>query len=162
MKLIKQPNSWSCTVVAAAMAFDCSIELLIDLIGHDGSKVIHYGLAPPACFKGFHIQEIVDVGLSIDFNMTCIEAQPSQTPDGKHVYDITKWSNFNDCEQRFEWYINEHCGILLGKARKFRHAVAFDKGTIYDPRGRIYNCDDCDLILESLWIITKNQIIPEK
>lgn len=163
MKLIKQPNSWSCTIAAAAMAFDCGIIELIDGIGHDGSKVIHPGLKPPACFKGFHIQEIVDVGWLFGFSMTCIEARPAQTPDGKHEHEITKWGLYpGGNEQRFEYYIDEYQGILIGKARKFWHTVAFEKGTIYDPRGRIYDYSGCDLILESLWIVTKNQIISEK
>ncbi len=162
MKLIKQPNSWSCMVAAAAMAFDCEIEEIIINVGHDGNEVIHYGLRPPACFKGFHIQEIVDVGLLFGFSMTLIESAPSQTPDGIHVYDITKWGLFKDNQQRFECYIDGNNGILIGKARKYMHAVAFDRDTIYDPRGRIYNIDDCDLFLESLWIVSKNQIILRK
>ena len=162
MKLIKQPNSWSCMVAAAAMAFDCEIVDIIERVGHDGNEVIHYGLSPPACFKGFHIQEIVGVGLLFGFSMTLIESAPSQTPDGVHVYDITKWGAFKNNKQRFEYYLAYNQGILIGKARKYMHAVAFDKGTIYDPRGRVYSIDNCDLFLESLWIVSKNQIIPRK
>ena len=162
MKLIKQPNSWSCTVAAAAMAFDCSIELLTERIGHKGNEIIHPGLKPPACFKGFHMQEIVDIGLIMGFSMTQIEALPSQTSDGKHIHDITKWGSFSSCEKRFEFYVNKNKGILIGKARKFWHAVAFEEGVIYDPRCRIYPYNECDLILESLWVVTKNQIISEK
>ncbi|KKK72989.1 hypothetical protein LCGC14_2898330 [marine sediment metagenome] len=162
MKLIKQPNSWSCMAAAAAMAFDCEIKDITERVGHDGNEVIHYGLRPPACFKGFHIQEIVDVGLLFGFSMTLIESAPSQTPDGTHIYDITKWSQFLDNQHRFECYLNNNQGILIGKARKYMHAVAFDKSEIYDPRGRIYDIDDCDLFLESLWIVSKNQIIPRK
>ena len=162
MKLIKQPNSWSCMAAAAAMAFNVEIEDIVERVGHDGNEIIHYGLKPPACFKGFHIQEIVDVGWILGFNMTLIESAPSQTPDGVHIHDIIKWRLFKDNEQRFEYYINNNQGILIGKARKYWHAVAFNKGTIYDPRGRIYNMDGCDLFLESLWIVTKNQIILKK
>ena len=162
MKLINQPNSWSCMAAAAAMVFDCEIEDVYTWADHNGSEVIHHGLTPPACFKGFHMQEIVDIGLLNGFSMMHIEAQPVQTPDGKHTHDITKWGLFKDCEQRFEHYIDNNQGILIGKAQKFWHAVAFDNGMVYDPRGRIYNFIDCDLILESLWIVTKNQIIPEK
>ena len=163
MKLIKQPNSWSCVAAAAAMAFDCEIKDIFTWANHNGSEVVHHGLAPPACFKGFHIQEIVDIGLLNGFSMTLIEAEPVQTPDGKHTHDITKWGLFpGGNEQRIESYINHNNGILTGQARKYHHAVAFEKGMIYDPRGRIYDSNDCDLILESLWIVTKNQIIPEK
>ncbi len=162
MKLIKQPNSWSCTAAAAAMAFDCEIVDITFLVGHNGSEIIHCNLLAPACFKGFHMQEIVDIGLRHGFSMTLIEARPVQTPDGKHEYDITKWGLFHDCEQRFSSYINNNQGILIGKAREFWHAVAFNKGIIFDPRGRIYNYDRCDLIVESLWIVTKNQIIQGK
>ncbi|MEE9548725.1 MAG: hypothetical protein V3V68_05155 [Nitrosomonadaceae bacterium] len=162
MKLIKQPNSWSCMAAAAAMAFDCEIIDITERVGHKGNEVVHHGLKPPACFKGFHIQEITDVGWVLGYSMTCIDAQPVQTPDGKLEYDITKWGLFDNCEQRFEHYIDFNSGILIGKARKYWHAVAFDKGTIYDPRGRIYSIDDCDLSIQSLWIVTKNQIIPEK
>jgi len=163
MKLIKQPNSWSCTVAAAAMAFDYEIEEVIKWIGHDGSEVVHPGLKPPACFKGFHMQEIIDLGFLTGLSMTCIEAKPSQTPDGEHIHDITKWGTFwFNCVQRFEFYVDNNKGILIGKARKFWHAVAFEKGIIFDPRGRIYPYGDCELFVESLWIVTRNQIIPEK
>ncbi len=162
MELIKQPNSWSCTAAAAAMAFDCEIEDITERVGHNGNEIIHHGLRPPACFKGFHIQEIVDVGWTLGFSMTLIESAPSQTPDGVHIYDITKWSQFDNNQQRFECYIDNNQGILIGKAQNYWHAVAFEKGTIYDPQGRIYNIDDCDLFLESLWVVSKNQIIPRK
>lgn len=156
MKLKKQPNSWSCSIAALAMVLDIEIKDVIELIGHDGSEIVAQHLRPPGCYKGFHSQELIDVALSQGYSMTCIEAMPVQTSDGKFEYLIKKWGQFITSSERFEHYFLNNKGIILGRARQYHHMVAFDRGTIYDPRGRIYSMHDCTIKIQMLWLL--NQI----
>ena len=156
MKLITQPNSWSCTVAAAAMVFDCTIQEIIDQIGHDGRAVVHSHLKTPGCYKGFHIQEIVDVAvIFFECSMTKIETAPVQTPDGKSEFEITKWGLFSNNEKRLEHYLSRGNGLIVGKAREYHHTVAWNYETwqIYDPQGRVYNLDDCKIDISDFWLI---------
>ncbi len=40
MELLQQPNAWTCGVTALAMCCDTTVERVLELIGHDGSKVV--------------------------------------------------------------------------------------------------------------------------
>lgn len=155
MKLIKQPNSWSCTVAAAAMVLDCEIKEIIDYVDHDGSEIILPNLKPPGCYKGFHIQEIIDVVLLMGYTMTPIEARPVQTPTGYHEFEINKWGQFKSSEDRFHYHLTRENGLLIGKAREYWHTVAWDSSTwrVFDPQGRIYNLDDCKIAIAQFWLI---------
>jgi len=155
MKLITQPNSWSCTVAAAAMVFDCAIKEIIGVIGHDGSEVISPHLKVPGCYAGFHIQEIVDVAFYFGCSMTKIEAAPVGTVDGKNEHEITEWGLFSNGKVRFDFYMKQGNGLLVGKAREYWHALAWDHETwqLYDPRGRVYNLDDCKIDVSAFWLI---------
>lgn len=152
MKLIKQPNSWSCTLAAAAMVFDAPLQEIIDYIGHDGSEVIIPSLRPPGCYKGFHIQEIIDIAFLYNYALVPIEALPVQTPTGQHEFAIEKWGLFRDCQSRFDFYFTGESGLLVGKTRHYYHTVAFEAGTIYDPRGGIYGPEDCKIDIQMLWV----------
>jgi len=154
MKLITQPNAWSCTFAALAMVFDCTIKEIIDYVGHDGSEILNT-LPEPACRKGLHIQEGIDVANVFGLSMTPIEAQPVQLNSEQHEFDLTKWGMFPTTEDRFRFYLDYNIGIIVGKARKHWHTVAWD-GVIYDPQGRIYSLDDCKINIQTFWIVQSN------
>ena len=155
MNLITQPNSWSCALASAAMVFDCPIEEIISLVGHDGNQIVHPDLTAPACYKAIHTQEIVDVAFIFGYSMIPIETLPVQTPDGQHEWKIKKWGLFKDNEQRLRHYLEQGNGLIVGQARKYWHTVAWDRETqqIYDPQGRIYNLDDCKINIQAFWLI---------
>src|SRR4030042_2073038 len=134
MKLIKQLNCYSCTLVSAAMVMDKSIHDLIKIIGHDGSEIINT-LPPPLCYKGFHIQEIIDAALYLNCYMVPIEADPIQTPFKEHYcYSIYQGKGrFKNNLDRFYYYLERNKGILIGKGNKSWHCVAWDSKMIYDP-----------------------------
>ena len=159
MKLIRQPSSWSCAAAAAAMVFDCSIESMFRRIGHDGSEIIFPELRDPACRKGFHMQEIIDVALIWNYTMTPIELAPVQTPDGKNEFEITKFHLFKSPQLRYEYYVKKTRGLIEGIASKFWHTVAYDRGKVYDSRGRIYGIKDLKINVQRIWVVSKNQII---
>lgn len=133
MKLIRNPNPWSCMLCSVAMVLDMEIIELIRKIGHNGSKVVFPVLPEPGRRRGFHLQEFITIAIDRGFAVTPIEALPYATPDGKHEYPI----NFPDFKIRFQKYMIGVPGILTGLARQWRHAVAWNGKDIYDPRGQI-------------------------
>lgn len=162
MKLVRSPNAWSCPLATAAMVFDYDIEDFMLLIGHNGYKKIHPQLPSPACYKGFHMQEIVDAALVLGYSMTLIEAQPVQTPDGVAKHVLTKFPRFNNHVDRFVYYVNTTKGLLVGKTRQWWHTCAYDHGTVYDPRGRVCPLEELPMILHSLWIVSEKSNQPEE
>ncbi len=147
MILLKQPNSWSCSITAAAMVMGVAVEELIAKVGHDGSEIIHPDLKGPAQRKGFHTQEIIDIALARGFAVTPIEPRPVQTVYGDDEFVL----QFD--ENRFHNHLKCCDGILCGKARTYWHAVAWnhEEGKIYDPQGRIYPLDDCKINIQIFW-----------
>lgn len=155
MKLIKQPNNYSCMAAAAAMILDCTLQEIYNRTGHDGSAIIHSNLPDPLCFKGFHIQEIIDIAHSFGYAIIPIELEPVQTPDGINEYEIKEWGLFENSEARLNHYLRYFSGILEGRAKTHYHACAWDYDTqkVYDPNGTIYPFDGCKLDVQTFWVI---------
>ena len=152
MKLITNPNFWSCILASASMALDTAMRDLVKMIGHDGSSVIFSELPEPGGRRGFHYQEIVDCAIKLGYLVTPIEALPYSTPDGKLDFPVDfKISN----EQRLRDHMRETKGIVTGLSGKWRHAVYWDGEKIYDPRGRIYSFDACDVIIDTYYRFDK-------
>jgi len=76
MKLIKQPNSWSCLLTAFAMATESTPEDLIAMIGHDGSEIIWPDLPEGYQHRAFHPEELFECALDLGFKVFTVEARP--------------------------------------------------------------------------------------
>ncbi len=151
MRLITSPVSWGCSAAALAMVLGKDYDFVIKEIGHDGSEVIHPELPPPGCFKGFHIQELIEVAIEHSYAVTPIEALPVQTATGDDEH-IVEFSQYCSHETRLAYHF-ERCenGVILGKLRKYWHAVAWDGENVFDPRGQIYPRSDCKINVATLW-----------
>lgn len=141
MKLIRNPNNWSCLLASMAMVLDKTTDELVKEIGHDGSQIVFPHLPEPGRREGFHIQEFIPIILKSGFSMMAIEALPYSTPDGKHEWPVM----FKNNEERFWDLSNWVPGIFTGLATKWRHAIAWDGNQFYDPRGQIYDYDECPI-----------------
>jgi len=150
MKLITSPNSWSCSAAALAMVLNIDFDETIKMIGHDGSEKINPQLRAPGCYKGFHMQELIEVALERGYAVTPIEACPVQTATGDDEYDV-KIKKYVSPEARLVYYMLENCGILMGKLNRYWHAVAWDSTMIHDPRGQIYRYDECQINVGTFW-----------
>lgn len=142
-------NSWSCTLLAFAMAFDVQHKYLTMFIGHDGSSLADPFLTEPAGRQGFHIQELVMYGLCAGKSMTPFQIAPQseyKSPDRPPtVLNL-------GCGQRVDFaeqLIQNHRGVIIVETSGTNHAVAFENGTIYDPAGRIFPCDDLIDLIEN-------------
>lgn len=150
MKLITSPVSWGCSAAALAMVLDEDYDFVIKEIGHDGSEIIHPNLLPPGCRKGFHMQELIEVALDLNYPVTPIEVLPVQTATGsdEHIVEFPKYYSH---EKRLRFHLRQGKGIIIGKLEKYWHAVAWDGENVFDPRGQIYPFSDCKINVATFW-----------
>jgi hypothetical protein len=124
--------------LAFAMVLDVPVADLLVALGHDGSEIVFSSLSEPLCRRAFHIQELVQVALARHLAVTPVELfpvlQPTETgPFHKVVlYADNNW-------RRFEVTIQSSRGVIDGTGARLGHMVAYDHGSIYDPRGLVYD-----------------------
>jgi hypothetical protein len=131
-----KPFRWACGVTAFAMAIDLPVNQFVDEIGHDGSEVICPSLPEPSGRRGFHEQECITVALNHGFACTLIEALPASLFANGHKQVVLfphDAATLGGNRDRFTRYIRNSRGVLTGKTRQARHAVAFDHGLVIDP-----------------------------
>jgi hypothetical protein len=138
------------------MLFDIPVETLIQEISHDGSEVWWPEYKEPNCYRGVHMQEVVDLafrmGLALIPIHACPVSAPTLTAEPRDLWDD------EHCDERLGAYLKKHNGILLGQAsvkeKLVGHAVAWDHETqqIYDPAGRIYDLENPFFFIRELWI----------
>lgn len=138
MELQIQPNRWSCSVAAWAMAMDLPIDYLLEEIGHDGSELISERVPEPQGRAGFHTQELVEVALLYGEHPVPWQLFPTTEVKevihhlwGVHGDNAERWKNFVK-------YIKVTKGVISGMGKTCTHVVAYEKGTIYDPSGTVY------------------------
>lgn len=153
MKLITSPVSWGCGAAALAMVLDKDYDFIIKAIGHDGSAVINPDLKPPGCYKGFHMQELIEAAITNGAMATPIEVLPVQTATGEdeHVVEFPKYPGN---AERLRYHLSHSPGIILGKLEKYWHAVAWDGVNVFDPRGQVYSYEDCKINIATFWRFT--------
>ena len=140
MQHLRSPNRWSCLPTSFAMAFNMTLRDLLDEVGHDGSEILHHGLAEPYKRRSFHPQEMIDAGLRLDIAVVQIEALPIITSSygtSKLIHDVP------EAEKRIEDYMRSFNGVMTGRTQpnNLPHAVYCHKGVIYDPNGQVYGSD---------------------
>lgn len=120
---IKQPNSWSCTVAAIAMATDSEFEEVIKFIGHDGSEKKEDSKHPDKR-RGFNFKEIIAFALSKGYSLGLFYAFPDGTRE-----------LHNHIKLALEWPLNfKACMTVKSKIlSKATHLVYWDGKSVYDP-----------------------------
>ena len=144
MELQIKPNRWNCLPTAFAMALGVPVARLLEWTGHNGAEVLFPKLPPPACYRGHHIQELIEVCLRLGYGATPIELFPQIAPtEGSifpdHLAEAVFFQNSAEGNwRRFESAIATGKGVITGMGRNCAHAVAYDFDTISDPDGREY------------------------
>lgn len=133
MKLIKNVD-YQCVAASFAMVMDITIEEVFELVGHNGLDKILDGIPVPACYRGFHPQEFVDLMLDEGYSLTMIELDPCMT----HGSQIVSHGALLG-EDRFYLSLAHGDGVIFGSVEPGNrgHAVAWnaEEQKIYDPRG---------------------------
>lgn len=145
MKSQKNPNAWSCLPAAFATALEVPCDVLIALIGHDGSEITHAGLPEPLKRRGFHPQEMIKVCVEDGMAVTRIELMPSASalPEYKFgtwqpkLFDTGGWDWFKKNLFNSTGVID--CRTAVGTG----HAMAYEGvqcvGSHADTYARIYD-----------------------
>lgn len=150
MRLIQNPNRWSCILAAFAMVLDAEMDELIKEIGHDGSEVWWEDVNPPMCYRGFHVQEFLDLCMKRGKIFGVVESVLTLGGRGRKIPRVLP----GDYEKRWNSYLRNFKGVITGELEsRGRHAVAWDKNKIFDPRGRIVDPDDTDLEADTFYPI---------
>jgi hypothetical protein len=164
MQLQLKPHPWSCLATSFAMAMDVPTSLFEQTAGHDGSEIIFPGLPDPWRRRGFHHSEATYVAMKLGFSATSLELLPVIGAT-KGKYPQVQAFYANGCEQQ-NWVIFQGCihdfrGVLDVRTRSGAgHALAFEKGHIYDPDGAAFPysreaCESRGLYTLRLWRIEK-------
>lgn len=147
---------------AFAMALDLDAAEFMLLVGHDGGQIAFPGLPEPMCRRGFHVQECIAVALNLGISVTPIELFPviqstSAPSSSLRVLfgpsEATNWS-------RFTHLVHETKGVLDGLGRRCGHAVAYERGCIFDPDGQQYpysreECERRGFYTRCLWRVDR-------
>lgn len=132
MKLIKQPNAWSCVGCAFAMATDTTLERFIIALGHDGSERWWPEIPEPYGCRCFDVQECSIIAFNSGYFVHEIRNGYEYGPEDHAKRKITLPDGYLDT------IMNQHQGVLLVTpkyAEQNSHAVAWDGKQVYDPLG---------------------------
>lgn len=157
MYLQKGTNQLDCLLTSAAMVMDVPLAELKEKIGHDGFEKIF--IAPePYCFRGYHIQEIIDQAFLNGYTVMHVETEPSlisflnTNKNAEFFIPVNK--------NRIKIYLDNFPGIIGGVIPGVTaHAVAWcnkDK-KIYDPCGEVYTLKDYKLKIKDFWAFIKSK-----
>ena len=135
---------------SAAMLLDTHPDVLVAEIGHDGTAIEFPSLSPPECYRGIHIQEVIDCCLRRGWGLTPIEPLPRSSPQGSLAWALV----YKNPEPRFSEAVRGREGIILGKAENGgNHAFAWDGYMVYDPNGAKKRLQD--IFVREVWLLTK-------
>lgn len=130
MKHLIKKNRWECLLYSFAMALNTTPELLVELIGHDGSKIIDPLAKEPHGRAGFHIQELITVVLALGRNCTPLQVLPTSNVNG---IECKLYDNVAKRAQLIAKLLHEEKGVIISR----KHALAFCLGEVFDPDGGI-------------------------
>lgn len=128
MRLIRQPNSWSCGPAAMAMALGLSLDEVIEAVGHDGSREVKDWLVPEGR-AGFNEADLALASLRLGYAMTRLHTKPA-LPDGQL---IEPWPPIQELFAKIDGPM-----VLVVKSERFEsdHAVVIEgqyATEFYDP-----------------------------
>jgi hypothetical protein len=146
-------NDHLCLLTSFAMVLDVPAEILLEQIGDQWKTLAFPDLPVPSCWRGIHIQELILIALRLGYAVTPVELMPQTTPP-QAINPKTRvaYQNivvFHGADESTNWDIFRNVvmtcrGVLVGiKTRpptRFQcgHAVAFEKGVIFDPSSEVY------------------------
>ncbi|MFW9874532.1 MAG: hypothetical protein ACFFG0_15610, partial [Candidatus Thorarchaeota archaeon] len=139
MYLQKGTDQIDCMLAAAAMVMDIPLAELKERIHHDAFEKIFPNAPEPMCYRGYHIQEIIDQAFLNGWHVMEIQTKPSLVCFADGNKDSEFFIPIND--NRIKVYLGNFSGIIGGILPGITaHAVAWDhkEKKIYDPCGEVY------------------------
>jgi len=139
-----------CIVYSLAMILEETVENILDELGHDGTEK-WWKLPAPYCYRGHHIQELMDLCLRRQKALVLIEVFPKSGSQLDPFNGRDIWTT-EFAHRRFLRIIKRRRGILIGKASNGSgHACAWDGSSVFDPNGHKYGLDSFQV--EEFWML---------
>jgi hypothetical protein len=159
MRLLTQPNKWTCLPTSVAMLMNVSLDDIFKYLGHDGSDIVWPHLSDPQNRRAFHIQEMIDFALEGNYLLTPIEQNPMFANSPESAFEslgaaINHREKYSVLRERYaavqsrlhqitrprsmESYLADYDGLLIGLGSRGRpHAAAWNckENVVYDPCG---------------------------
>ena len=151
MKLVKNPNEYSCMLASFAMLLNEPMDVLVEELGHDGSEIWWPELFGCMQYRGFHVQEFLDLCYKRGKIIFPVESVLTLGfPPIQEAKSIKM-----DNEKRFKMYTRSFKGILYGLVPSTRifHACAWDRKKVYDPRGKVTDLASVDLAILAFYAL---------
>ena len=119
--MIKQPNKFTCLPTALAILVNDDPMVIIDYIGHDGSRLVN-GTA-----IAYHPDEIIDVAWELYYiPLTLVSKMPIL---GVNNEKVRIWKPDYELD-RINKYLEYDC-IIMDYMKE--HAYAWKRGVLYNP-----------------------------
>jgi hypothetical protein len=115
------------------MAMDITVSHFEGVIGHDGSQIVFPELPEPQCRRGYHISEAVWVANCCGYSATPFELYPQIGPSSGSSPPIAVEYPYGNQFLATALLMNFR-GVCEARTPSGNwHAVAFNRGKIYDP-----------------------------
>ena len=178
MKLQQSPEPGLCILTSFAMVLNMSAEMLLKRIGNGWKTLAFPNLPVPYCWRGVHIQEFILVALKRNYAVTPVELMPQVGPP-QAIDPVTRVAYqdvtvFHGPTETINWdifcdVIMSCSGVLTGviapRLTKYQrgHAVAFEKGVIFDPSSEAYmysvkQCEARNFYANCAWRFDKIEV----
>lgn len=145
MNMLLQSDAWSCLPTSFAMVLGIEPKTIYEMIGHDGSEIIHPQLKDPYRRRSFHIQEMINV---------CLKLGVIPTPLDKDIIfgemvdrdgSILEHDAYQlELENHLEHYLSLRPGVIITPY----HAVAWchKEQRVFDPAGQKRSLEEVEII----------------
>jgi len=182
MQYQKSPERGLCLLTSFAMALNVSSKELLAEIGESWKLLCFDGLPIPYCWRGVHIQEMIQAALQRSYAVTPVELIPQVAPPRLEnpvsflrytdvpVYhggsEENNWKIFNQTITTCSGVLTGVIAPSLSKMIQRGHAVAFEKGVIFDPDTKAYlysqqQCEDHNFYVNCAWRVDKIEVLNE-
>lgn len=151
MKLITQPNSWSCLATSFAMVAGTSVEDVDSFVPYDSSEILYPELPSNINRRGHGLNHMLHYMLVRGFAVTPLIRNLTQGPAG-----------YSEISTRFKLepevvleFMKAYDGVLVGHLPTGTgHAVAWNhqESLVYDPVGQMVDLSACPLRLETFFL----------
>jgi len=151
MELQKMPGKGLCLPTSFAMALGIPVASVMGRLSGGHYSIVFSDKREPFGWRGTHVQECIQIALSLGFAVTPLELYPVIAAHKGDETFVVVYPEGN--ERLFKDQILTSRGVLTGKREVpgvgiVAHAVAYDHGRIYDPNGvdYAYSLEACESV----------------
>lgn len=153
--MILQSTSWNCYPTAVSIATDIPVEKLIELIGHDGSKIVDPSKDDPGKRAAFNQSEMSLALLKLGWALIPLKASFAYPDDSFSATYPDIEDLLDSLSEQFDYLI-----LIVQQPSGGHHAVVYssDINSMYDPKvGKWYACEERPIVsIEVLVEISKS------